>query len=126
MIKWVEDSKVPNEGEEAFVWQKELEWMRRKTDYIDPFVNRKDELLDKKDIEKLINPKIIKTSESESSYDYYNSSPKYSYWQIKKYVAQIEKKSIARQMQDHAFINGYLNFTVDANVFAILGKSYYL
>ena len=57
--------------------------MRRKADFLDPFVNRKDELLDKKDIDKLINPKIIKTSESESSYGYYSSSPKYSHWQIK-------------------------------------------
>lgn len=72
-----------DEGEEAIIEHKKLEWMRNKADYIDPFVNRKDELLDKKDIDILINPKIIKTSESKSSYDYYNTSPQYSYWQLK-------------------------------------------
>ena len=72
-----------DKGEDVFAEQKELEWMKRKADYIDPFVNRKDELLDKEDLDELIYPKIIKTSESESSYGYYSSSPKYSYWQLK-------------------------------------------
>ena len=61
----------------------EIEWMKKKADFIDPFVKYPDELLTEKDIEKLINPEIIKTSESKPSYSYYHSEPQYSYWQIK-------------------------------------------
>ena len=35
------------------------------------------------DIEKVLNPEIIKTIESKPSYGYYHSEPQYSYWQIK-------------------------------------------
>ena len=57
----------------------EIEWMKNKADFIDPFVKYPDELLTEKDIEKLINPEIIKTSESKPSYSYYHSEPQYSY-----------------------------------------------
>jgi len=42
-----------------------------------------EEVLDKNDLEKVINPQIIKTKESKPSYSYYDSEPQYSYWQIK-------------------------------------------
>ena len=63
--------------------QNEIEWMKQKADFIDPFVKFTDELLTEKDIEKIINLEIIKTSESKPSYGYYRSEPQYSYWQIK-------------------------------------------
>ena len=61
----------------------ELEWMKSKADYIDPLINGEDSLLSETDLDRLINPKIIKTSESKPSYGYYNSESQYSYWQIK-------------------------------------------
>ena len=63
--------------------ENEIEWMKKKADFIDPFVNFPDDLLSEEDIETVINPEIIKTSESKPSYGYYHSEPQYSYWQIK-------------------------------------------
>ena len=63
--------------------ENEIEWMKKKADFIDPFVNLPDDLLSQEDIEKVLNPEIIKTSESKPSYGYYHSEPQYSYWQIK-------------------------------------------
>ena len=63
--------------------ENEIEWMKKKADFIDPFVNLPDEFLSQEDIEKVLNPEIIKTSESKPSYGYYHSEPQYSYWQIK-------------------------------------------
>ena len=63
--------------------ENEIEWMKKKADFIDPFVNLPDDLLSQEDIEKVLNPEIIKTSESNPSYGYYHSEPQYSYWQIK-------------------------------------------
>ena len=60
-----------------------LEWMKSKADFIDPLTHENDDLLDEDDLDRVINPKIIKTSESKPSYGYYNSEPQYSYWQIK-------------------------------------------
>ena len=61
----------------------ELAWMKTKADYIDPLTNGPDTLLEEDDLDRLINPRIIKTSESKPSYGYYNSEPHYSYRQIK-------------------------------------------
>lgn len=61
----------------------EIEWMKSKADFIDPFANGTDNLLSEEHIDSLINPRIIKTEESKSSYSYYSSEPRYSYWQIK-------------------------------------------
>lgn len=63
--------------------QSEIEWMKRKADFIDPFVNIDDEMLTESDIDSLINPHIIKTGESKPSFGCYQSEPRYSYWQIK-------------------------------------------
>lgn len=61
----------------------EIEWMERKVDFIDPFVNYSDELLTEEHIDKLLNPDIIMTDKSRSSYGFSHSDPQYSYWQIK-------------------------------------------
>ena len=63
--------------------ENEIEWMKKKADFIDPFVNLPDDFLSQEDIEKVLNPEIIKTSESKPSYGYYHSEPQYSYWQLK-------------------------------------------
>ena len=63
-----------------------LQWMYDKADFIDPFVQREDELLLPKDISRLLNPEIVKTTEERhtTSYGYGNSNETtYSYWQIK-------------------------------------------
>lgn len=61
----------------------EIEWMERKADFIDPFVNYSDELLTEEHIDKLLNPDIILTDKSRSSYGFSHSDSQYSYWQIK-------------------------------------------
>ena len=61
----------------------EIEWMKAKADFIDPFVKGTDALLTEEHIDELINPRIIKTEESKPSYNHYSSEPQYSYWQIK-------------------------------------------
>ena len=61
----------------------EIEWMERKADFIDPFVNYSDELLTEEHIDKLLNPDIIMTDKPRSSYSFSHSGPQYSYWQIK-------------------------------------------
>ena len=61
----------------------EIEWMKKKADFIDPFVKCHDELLTEEDIDKLLNPYIIMSDKSESSYGFSYSKPQYSYWQIK-------------------------------------------
>ena len=61
----------------------EIEWMKSKADFMDPFINGTDPLLSEKHLDKLINPRIIKTEESKPSNSYYNSGPQYSYWQLK-------------------------------------------
>ena len=63
--------------------ENEIEWMKKKANFIDPFVNFPDDLLSEEDIETVINPEIIKTIESKPSYGYYHSEPQYSYWQLK-------------------------------------------
>ena len=63
--------------------ENDIEWMKKKADFIDPFVNFPDDLLSEEDIETIINPEIIKTIESKPSYGYYHSEPQYSYWQLK-------------------------------------------
>ena len=45
--------------------------MESKADFIDPFIDDVEELLDEDDLEKVINPQIIKTEESKPSYGYY-------------------------------------------------------
>jgi hypothetical protein len=60
----------------------EITWMESKADFIDPFIDDVEEVLDEDDLEKVINPQIIKTEESKPSYGYYNSGPQYSYWQL--------------------------------------------
>ena len=61
----------------------EIEWMKKKADFIDPFVKCHDELLTEEHIDKLLNPDIIMTDKSRSSYGFSHSDPQYSYWQIK-------------------------------------------
>lgn len=39
--------------------ENEIEWMKKKADFIDPFVNFPDDLLSEEDIETVINPEII-------------------------------------------------------------------
>ena len=68
---------------EKMIMEEEIEWMEKKADFIDPFVIYSDDLLSEEDIDKLLNPEIIQTCESRSSYNYYHSEPQYSYWQIK-------------------------------------------
>ena len=64
--------------------QAKLQWMHDKADFIDPFIQRKDEWLQPKDIGRLLSPEITKTTETRrpSSYGYGNETT-YSYWQIK-------------------------------------------
>ena len=61
----------------------EIEWMKKKADFIDPFVSCSDELLTAEHIDKLLNPEIITTDKSKSSYVFSHSDPQYSYWRIK-------------------------------------------
>ena len=61
----------------------EMTWMESKADFIDPFIDDVEEVLDEDDLVKVINPQIIKTEESKPSYGYYSSGPQYSYWQLK-------------------------------------------
>ena len=61
----------------------EIEWMKKKADFIDPFVNCSDELLTEEHIDKLLNPEIIMTDKSKTSYGFFHSEPQYSYWRIK-------------------------------------------
>jgi hypothetical protein len=62
--------------------QEKLQWMREKADFIDPFINREDDLLTPKDIDRLLNPEITKTTE-ESRQTSYGHESTYSYWQLK-------------------------------------------
>lgn len=61
----------------------EIEWMKKKADFIDPLVNYSDELLTEEHIDKLLNPEIIMTDKSKTSYGFFHSEPQYSYWRIK-------------------------------------------
>ena len=69
--------------QECGVSDDEIEWMKKKTDFIDPFVNCSDELLTEEHIDKLLNPEIIMTDKSKTSYGFFHSEPQYSYWRIK-------------------------------------------
>ena len=67
-------------------YRRQLQWMREKADFIDPFIKRDDEWLQPSDISRLLNPEIIKTSEERrSSYGSYSNHTEttYSYWQLK-------------------------------------------
>ena len=69
--------------QECGVSDDEIEWMKKKSDFIDPFVNCSDELLTEEHIDKLLNPEIIMTDKSKTSYGFFHSGPQYSYWRIK-------------------------------------------
>lgn len=69
--------------QECGVSDDEIEWMKKKADFIDPFVNCSDELLTEEHIDKLLNPEIIMTDKSKTSYGVFHSEPQYSYWRIK-------------------------------------------
>jgi hypothetical protein len=69
--------------QECGVSDDEIEWMKKKADFIDPFVNCSDELLTEEHIDKLLNPEIIMTDKSKTSYGFFHSEPQYSYWRIK-------------------------------------------
>ena len=69
--------------QECGVSDDEIEWMKKKADFIDPFVSCSDELLTAEHIDKLLNPEIIMTDKSKSSYGFSHSDPQYSYWRIK-------------------------------------------
>ena len=62
--------------------QEKLQWMREKADFIDPFINREDDLLTPKDIDRLLNPEITKTTEERHQTSYGHKTT-YSYWQLK-------------------------------------------
>lgn len=62
--------------------QEKLQWMREKADFIDPFINREDDLLTPKDIDRLLNPEITKTTEERHQTSYGHETT-YSYWQLK-------------------------------------------
>ena len=62
--------------------QEKLQWMREKADFIDPFINREDALLTHKDIDRLLNPEITKTTEERRQTSYGHETT-YSYWQLK-------------------------------------------
>ena len=62
--------------------QEKLQWMREKADFIDPFINREDDLLTPKDIDRLLNPEITKTTEKRHQTSYGHETT-YSYWQLK-------------------------------------------
>lgn len=67
-------------------FQRQVQWMKEKADYIDPFIGREDEWLLPSDINKLIEPKVVKISETrQTSYGGYgnNTETTYSYWQLK-------------------------------------------
>jgi hypothetical protein len=61
----------------------QITWMKTKADFMDPFIDDAEDVLDEDDLEEVINPQIIKTKESKPSYSYYHSEPEYSYWQLK-------------------------------------------
>lgn len=63
--------------------ENEIEWMKKKADFIDPLVKYHDELLTEEHIDKLLNPDIIMTDKLKASYGFQHSEPQYSYWQIK-------------------------------------------
>ena len=66
--------------------QAKLQWMRDKADFIDPFIQREDELLSPDDIDRLLSPDIIKTDKviHDTSYGFgYRRDTTNSYWQIK-------------------------------------------
>lgn len=60
-----------------------LQWMKEKADFIDPFIQRKDEWLRPEDIGRLLNPEIIKTTEERRPFSSYGHDTSYSYWQIR-------------------------------------------
>ena len=68
---------------EGCLSEDEIDWMKRKADFIDPFMNRSDELLTEEHIDKLLNPDIIMTEKSKTAYGFSHSEPQYSYWRIK-------------------------------------------
>ena len=63
--------------------ENEIEWMKKKADFIDPLVKYHDELLTEEHIDKLLNPDIIMTDKSNPTYGYSHSEHQCSYWQIK-------------------------------------------
>lgn len=63
--------------------QEKLQWMREKADFMDPFIQRKDEWLTPEDIGLLLNPEITKTTEESHSSFGYGRQTTYSYWQLK-------------------------------------------
>lgn len=60
-----------------------LKWMLEKADFIDPLNKHEDDLLDEDDIDILLQPEIINTTQSASNNYYGGFSQTYSYWQIK-------------------------------------------
>ena len=67
-------------------FQRQLQWMRGKADFIDPFIKGEDEWLSPSDIGRLLSPEITRITEEQrsSSYGYgYGRETTKSYWQIK-------------------------------------------
>ena len=66
-------------------YRRQLQWMREKADFMDPFIKRDDEWLRPSDIGRLLDPEIVKTTEERhTSYGYGSSrETTKSYWQIK-------------------------------------------
>lgn len=63
--------------------KKQVQWIREKADFIDPFIKRNDEWLLPSDIGRLLNPEITKTTEEHRSSYGYGHETTYSYWQIR-------------------------------------------
>ena len=64
-------------------YRRQLQWIREKADFIDPFIKRDDEWLHPSDISQLLDPEIIETSEERNSYYGYGRETVKTYWQIK-------------------------------------------
>lgn len=60
-----------------------LQWIQEKAEFIDPFIERKDEWLKPDNISRLLNPEIIKIPEERSPSSGYRQENYYSYWQIR-------------------------------------------
>lgn len=64
-------------------YRRQLQWMHKKADFIDPFIKRDDEWLQPSYIGRLLDPEIIETAtERQHSYGYGHETVK-TYWQIK-------------------------------------------
>lgn len=62
--------------------RKDIEWMQKKADWMNPFLEVEDEILTSEDYTKILHPNEKKTSNPYRSWDE-PQEPKYNYWQTK-------------------------------------------